>query len=75
MSQLSRAQALLGSACEVLLDPKSTQAQIVDAANTVARNTTYVCGACKSASQGTRNAVAKKQFLHFAKEVPLLILS
>lgn len=75
--QFSRAQASVTSACDALLSTSSSPAEIMEAAGAIAKNTSFLCGACKQASQGTRNAVAKKQFLRFAKEVvcPLTALA
>ena len=68
-SQFARVQQVVRQACEQLLDPSSARSQLLSAATIVAKRTSELCGACKTASGKTDNPVAKRKFVQSAKDV------
>jgi len=56
-------------ACQNLLNPSSSQQQVLAAATVIAKHTSVLCNACKVASSKTNNPVAKRHFVQAAKEV------
>ena len=52
-----------------LLNPASSQQQVLAAATVIAKHTSVLCNACKVASGKTSNPVAKRHFVQAAKEV------
>ena len=57
------------SACQVLSNPKVTQQQVLSAATTIAKHTSSLCNACRTASEKTNDATTKRQFVQMAKEM------
>ena len=56
-------------ACQKLLNPQSSQQQVLSAATVLAKQTSILCNACKLASGKTTNPVTKRHFVQLAKEV------
>ena len=59
----------ISMACQNLLNPVSSQQQVLAAATVIAKHTSVLCNACKVASSRTNNPVAKRHFVQAAKEV------
>uniref|UniRef100_H2ZQQ0 FERM domain-containing protein n=1 Tax=Ciona savignyi TaxID=51511 RepID=H2ZQQ0_CIOSA len=68
-TQFARANQAIQMACQSLLDPSSNQPQVLSAATIVAKYTSALCNVCRVASNKTTNTVARKHFVHSAKEV------
>ncbi|KAF7239983.1 Talin-1 [Varanus komodoensis] len=68
-TQFARANQAIQMACQNLIDPACTQAQVLSAATIVAKHTSALCNTCRVASSRTSNPVAKRQFVQSAKEV------
>ncbi|XP_022084653.1 talin-1-like isoform X5 [Acanthaster planci] len=68
-SQFARAHQAIQAACNSLLNPKSSQQQVLAAATEVAKHTSALCNICRVASSKTSNPVAKKHFVQSAKDV------
>jgi talin len=68
-TSFARASQAISIACQSLLSSSSTQQQVLAAATVIAKHTSVLCNACKTASQRTSNPVAKKHFVTAAKEV------
>ncbi len=68
-TQFARASQAISTACQSLVNPASTQQQVLAAATVIAKHTSVLCNACKQASSKTSNPVAKKHFVQAAKEV------
>ncbi|XP_071498741.1 talin-1-like [Diadema antillarum] len=68
-SQFARAFQAIQSACQSLLNPDSSQQQVLAAATEVAKHTSALCNICRVASSKTSNPVAKKHFVQSAKDV------
>ena len=84
-SQFARANQAISMACQSLLNPNSSQQQVMgvvkgvavtscdpqvlSAATVIAKHTSVLCNACKLASGKTSNPVAKKHFVQAAKDV------
>ncbi|XP_007441071.1 talin-1 isoform X1 [Python bivittatus] len=68
-TQFARANQAIQMACQNLIDPACTQAQVLSAATIVAKHTSALCNTCRLASSRTANPVAKRQFVQSAKEV------
>ncbi|XP_062984421.1 talin-1 isoform X2 [Elgaria multicarinata webbii] len=68
-TQFARANQAIQMACQNLVDPACTQAQVLSAATIVAKHTSALCNTCRLASSRTANPVAKRQFVQSAKEV------
>lgn len=66
---IAQAHQAIKDGCEKLQNPNSTQQQLLAAATAVARHSSSLCAACKTASGRTTNAVAKKHFVAAAKDV------
>lgn len=56
-------------ACQNLVNPASSQQQVLSAATVVAKHTSVLCNACRLASSKTSNPVAKRHFVQSAKDV------
>jgi talin len=67
--QLSLALQSIEHACLSLAAADCTKSAILDCATTIAKYTSLLCSECKSASSNTRNPVAKKEFLAYAKDI------
>ncbi|XP_066270430.1 talin-1-like isoform X12 [Branchiostoma lanceolatum] len=78
-SQFARANQAIQMACQQLLDPTTSQAQVragktstvtvLSAATVIAKHTSSLCNMCRVASTKTSNPVAKRHFVQSAKEV------
>ncbi len=68
-SQFARAHQAIQAACNSLLNPESSQQQVLAAATEVAKHTSALCNICRVASSKTSNPVAKKHFVQSAKDV------
>eukprot|EP00117_Sycon_ciliatum_P044924 scpid3709/ scgid32340/ Talin-1 len=68
-TQTAQAQQAIQNACDTLLNPASRNQQILAAATTIAKHTAALCNSCKSASQRTRNEVARHNFVQSAKDI------
>ncbi|KAL5020158.1 hypothetical protein ScPMuIL_003050 [Solemya velum] len=68
-SQFARANQAIQTACQNLINPASSQQQVLSAATVVAKHTSALCNACRVASSKTSNPVAKKHFVQSAKDV------
>ncbi|KXJ09442.1 Talin-1 [Exaiptasia diaphana] len=64
-----KARNEINDACSSLLDPDSSQQKVLAAATSVAKHTSALCNACKTASAKTTNPAAKRQFVQSAKDV------
>uniref|UniRef100_A0A8D8RHH2 Talin-2 n=1 Tax=Cacopsylla melanoneura TaxID=428564 RepID=A0A8D8RHH2_9HEMI len=67
--QFSRAASAIKHACNTLTNPSTTQQQILTAATVIAKHTSSLCNACRTASSKTTNPVAKRHFVQSAKDV------
>ncbi|RKO94095.1 talin 1 [Blyttiomyces helicus] len=66
----SEASIEIKEACKLLVDPGSTQQQILQSAGTIARHTANLCTSCKAAAVNQDvSSLAKQQFVASAKEV------
>ncbi|XP_061190937.1 talin-1-like isoform X6 [Saccostrea echinata] len=68
-SQFARANQAIQMACQNLINPASSQQQVLSAATVVAKHTSALCNACRLASSKTSNPVAKRHFVQSAKDV------
>uniref|UniRef100_A0A8W8NQ01 Talin-1 n=1 Tax=Magallana gigas TaxID=29159 RepID=A0A8W8NQ01_MAGGI len=68
-SQFARANQAIQMACQNLVNPASSQQQVLSAATVVAKHTSALCNACRLASSKTSNPVAKRHFVQSAKDV------
>ncbi|XP_050096914.1 talin-2 isoform X2 [Anopheles aquasalis] len=68
-SQYARASQAIRQSCDVLRSPSSSQQEVLAAATIIAKHTSSLCNACRSASSTTTNPVAKRHFVQAAKEV------
>ncbi|KAK3096284.1 hypothetical protein FSP39_025308 [Pinctada imbricata] len=68
-SQFARANQAIQMACQNLVNPASSQQQVLSAATVVAKHTSALCNACRLASSKTANPVAKRHFVQSAKDV------
>ncbi|XP_071826675.1 talin-1-like isoform X5 [Apostichopus japonicus] len=68
-SQFARANQAIQAACQKLINPESTQPEVLAAATEVAKHTSALCNICRVASSKTSNPVAKKHFVQSAKDV------
>lgn len=68
-SQFARANQAIQMACQNLVNPASSQQQVLSAATIVAKHTSALCNACRLASSKTDNPVAKRHFVQSAKDV------
>ena len=56
--------------CKSLIDPKNTQKEILETAGIIAKNTSILCGICKTAGQNTAvSGSSRKRCLDLAKEM------
>ncbi|XP_044738316.1 talin-1 isoform X2 [Chrysoperla carnea] len=68
-AQFARASQAIQSGCQSLSNPTSTQQQVLTAATNIAKHTSALCNACRTASSKTTNPVAKRHFVQSAKDV------
>lgn len=68
-SQFARACEAIQSGCQTVSNPASTHQQILNAITHIAKHTSALCNACRTASFKTTNPVAKRHFVQSAKDV------
>ncbi|XP_075218972.1 talin_middle and talin-RS domain-containing protein rhea isoform X1 [Lycorma delicatula] len=67
--QFARAYQAIQGACTTLSNSTSNQQQVLAAATVIAKHTSALCNACRTASSKTTNPVAKRHFVQSAKDV------
>ncbi|XP_018022014.1 talin-2 isoform X3 [Hyalella azteca] len=65
----ARAYEEILRACQILRNERSEQQQVLSAATTIAKHTSALCNACRTASTSTSNPVVKRHFVQSAKDV------
>ncbi|XP_043281171.1 talin-2 isoform X2 [Venturia canescens] len=68
-SQFVRAAQAIHEGCGNLRNPSSTKQQVLEAATMIAKHTSALCNACRSASSKTNDPVSKRHFVQSAKDV------
>ncbi|XP_076242383.1 talin_middle and talin-RS domain-containing protein rhea isoform X2 [Calliopsis andreniformis] len=68
-AQFLRAAQAIHTGCQTLGNPTSSEQQVLSATTMIAKYTSALCNACREASNKTSNPVAKRHFVHSAKDV------
>ncbi|XP_065168829.1 talin-2-like isoform X5 [Atheta coriaria] len=68
-AQFARASQAIHKGCSVLTSFSSVQQEVLSAATVIARHTSALCNACRTASSKTTNPVAKRRFVQSARDV------